>query len=330
MTAMDLEKQLAELRPQRAEAVIDLIAQAGADTAKWAQDRNGQRVENPRSNPAYCYEWTFGGKGEPIIVCIWHEELEIKDGRIQFEGNLRKLGTKLADRGRNKSFGKKDRDKARRQAPRCEAFDFAIQEGFLKSLPVRTIILEGNRQRAEDEGVEASKVGRRLLDECPWHVELYEDGNFVLVRGRATTERESPEPEVAESNVTVPYIDQFSLPEWTARRESTVLLANRSSSVREAVLTRSEGRCELCGQEGFATSAGSKYLETHHVVPLAEKGPDVEWNVVALCPNDHRRAHHGSDRMAYREQMGALLNRRYNGALDRLRSHPGWAEGFTD
>ena len=54
---------------------------------------------------------------------------------------------------------------------------------------------------------------------------------------------------------------------------------------------------------------GKVYLETHHVVPLHEKGPDSVSNVVALCPNHHREAHHGKNRAQIREQLLAKLAR---------------------
>jgi 5-methylcytosine-specific restriction protein A len=36
-------------------------------------------------------------------------------------------------------------------------------------------------------------------------------------------------------------------------------------------------------------SAVKPYLETHHVISLSEQGPGKVTNVIALCPNDHRR-----------------------------------------
>lgn len=36
---------------------------------------------------------------------------------------------------------------------------------------------------------------------------------------------------------------------------------------------------------------GKPYLEAHHIVPLAEDGPDELSNMVALCPNCHRKMH---------------------------------------
>ena len=80
----------------------------------------------------------------------------------------------------------------------------------------------------------------------------------------------------------------------------------RDPGVRRNVLKRASGVCELCGEEGFRTTNGEIFLESHHVTPLSEHGKDCVWNVVALCPNDHRRAHHAHDR----EQIRLELERR--------------------
>jgi predicted restriction endonuclease len=73
--------------------------------------------------------------------------------------------------------------------------------------------------------------------------------------------------------------------------------------VRQTVLERATGLCEWCGQPGFETTIGSVYLETHHVIPLYEGGPDTESNVVAVCPNHHREAHHAKGRDAMRQEF---------------------------
>jgi len=63
------------------------------------------------------------------------------------------------------------------------------------------------------------------------------------------------------------------------------------------------GCCELCGKQGFPTPDGSYYLEAHHVIPMSCNGCDDERNVVAICADDHRRAHFGADRHVVREQL---------------------------
>lgn len=55
---------------------------------------------------------------------------------------------------------------------------------------------------------------------------------------------------------------------------------------------RACGICELCDQEApFRDRFGKPFLETHHIVYLSKGGKDSIDNVVALCPNCHRRIH---------------------------------------
>jgi 5-methylcytosine-specific restriction protein A len=70
----------------------------------------------------------------------------------------------------------------------------------------------------------------------------------------------------------------------------------RSAEVIAEALYRAAGNCELCGKAAPFTklSDGSPFLEVHHKTPLAEGGDDTIENAVALCPNCHRRSHHGS------------------------------------
>lgn len=55
---------------------------------------------------------------------------------------------------------------------------------------------------------------------------------------------------------------------------------------------RASGRCQLCGSLApFIDQYGNPYLESHHVIWLADGGSDSVDNVVALCPNCHRKMH---------------------------------------
>ena len=77
------------------------------------------------------------------------------------------------------------------------------------------------------------------------------------------------------------------------RARSVVWAYLRDPRVRDSVLKRANGRCEFCNQLGFSKPDGSRYLESHHVIALANDGEDRLSNVIALCPNDHREAHFG-------------------------------------
>lgn len=328
---------LRRLKPTHRHAVMDLVAQAGIDTKPWAFKRDGTPVREPRANPAYCYEWAFGSDTEGYVLCIWHESLKEvtlpQGASLGFEENVRQLAMSLDRIAIDRSRPTDVRNRARDQAARARKFESALQRSFRKRLPVRVIVNEGD-QRADDElGTSKSKVKLRQLDDARWFVHRYDDatGDTLLVRG---IEPEGVEPAPAEhaaeasataqelpapSSVTDPsppaatlaYVDQFSEPAAVAAREATVLVRDRSAAVRASVLVRSQGCCEFCARPGFLTAAGSIYLETHHVVPLSEDGPDHESNVVALCPEDHRRAHYGAERLAMAERLHALLRRHF-------------------
>jgi 5-methylcytosine-specific restriction enzyme A len=88
----------------------------------------------------------------------------------------------------------------------------------------------------------------------------------------------------------------------------------RDPAVRAWILNNSGGQCELCEQRGpFLTPNGDPFLEVHHVELLADGGPDVVQNAVALCPNCHRRCHYG---------IGpAMLVRRLREKIPRLEDY---------
>lgn len=158
--------------------------------------------------------------------------------------------------GQEAPFGKIDAKKGRRVT------------SYRSGLPVRVIVLDGK----------PSEVSARLLDPIPWAVIAYDEttGEAVVRRGAAPSA----------------YTDQFSLPPprdgAAGTRNVTTTVRNRDREVRDFALSRAQGKCELCGATGFQLPDGRTFLETHHVVPLAEGGADSASNVVALCPNHHR------------------------------------------
>lgn len=71
----------------------------------------------------------------------------------------------------------------------------------------------------------------------------------------------------------------------------------RDPKVVRWVLDRAKGTCEHCGKPApFLDKWKEPFLEVHHVIPLAEGGPDTVENARALCPNCHREAHHGIEK----------------------------------
>lgn len=77
----------------------------------------------------------------------------------------------------------------------------------------------------------------------------------------------------------------------------------RDPRIRREVETRSNGCCELCGKRGFEKPDGRHYVETHHIIALANDGEDRLSNVIGLCPEHHREAHFGVRQEELERQM---------------------------
>ncbi len=177
----------------------------------------------------------------------------------------------------------------------------AVSKGVIAQ--VRVIIATGNLIDDVELGHKSSTATQRCLDTLLWAIQLYDDrnGEFVLVRTN-----EVPKAASNDSNLGgVSFPTGASEPERTSR---TRMIFNRSPQVREHVIRRANGKCEYCGQMGFLDVNGQPFLETHHVIPLAEGGPDTVSNVVAICANDHRMAHYGADWENIRGVLTSKLN----------------------
>jgi hypothetical protein len=267
------------LRPTRKDRIFDLAGEAGFDTADWvASARNCAVTKNPK----YCYEWAFVEPGRVVILNLWWDMLKLEsDGSIVHRYNFR---TDAAGNVGKPTWVK-----------RATRLDQAVQRAFDDELELRVVLNHGVKRNRGDLQARPSRVTARQLDPEPWTVTSYDPstGAHVITRGARPR-----------------FVDQFSVAE-TENGEAKRVEVNgfayaRDRAVRDAALARANGRCEYCEQPGFKMANGGIYLETHHVVPLCEGGPDNVRNVAAICPNDHKRAHYAAERLAMR---GELLKR---------------------
>ena len=66
----------------------------------------------------------------------------------------------------------------------------------------------------------------------------------------------------------------------------------RNEHVAEYAKRRANGKCQLCGQNApFNDKSNQPYLEVHHIQWLSKGGEDKIDNIVALCPNCHKKMH---------------------------------------
>lgn len=257
---------LESIRPKSKKRIYDMVRDAGIDVSDWEASKG--RVKSAAANPKYCYNWSFVEPGKVVVLNLWHSDMEERNGVITNEWNAREIARTA---------------KASVTIHRAKAQDEAIQEAYRGSLPIRMVVCEGEKRGNSDSS--ASRVLLRILDPEPWHVESYDQatGQCTLMRG--------------VGRGAALYVDQFDMPEPVGgpseRLPTKGHVYVRRPEIRRYALVRANGRCEFCGKEGFPMPDGKVYLETHHVVPLYEGGSDTVDNVVALCPNHHREAHHG-------------------------------------
>lgn len=84
----------------------------------------------------------------------------------------------------------------------------------------------------------------------------------------------------------------------------------RDPLVKAWVLENAKGICELCGSLGpFVDKHGNYFLEVHHVVQLADGGPDTIENATALCPNCHRECHHSTEPSEMASKLYDMIER---------------------
>jgi 5-methylcytosine-specific restriction enzyme A len=283
-----------KLKPHDNRRVMDLVAEAGVDVARWAQSKKGRPIQTPAANPAHVYEWAFVEPDKVVVLNLWYDEIEEQDGQLTRDLNLREWSE-----ARQQSTTLKPGQRLA-SSRRASSMDRAIAYAYDNHLPVRVIIGDGPRRDYSDPKSQMpSRMLRRKLDEQTWFVQRYDHGTGNCRLHRGATPR---------------FTDQFSTGQdhLPKQREVTGKAWERDYKVRVAVLGRAQGICEFCGKSGFMTAGGEVYLETHHVIPLSEGGGDHEGNVVAICPNDHREAHHGERRDAIRDRLLAMLCEMYD------------------
>ncbi|MCB0712437.1 MAG: HNH endonuclease [Ignavibacteriae bacterium] len=69
----------------------------------------------------------------------------------------------------------------------------------------------------------------------------------------------------------------------------------RSPFIVEYAKRKANGVCQDCKNPApfLNKENGEPFLETHHIIPLADGGEDSVENTIALCPNCHRKRHYG-------------------------------------
>ncbi len=280
---------LEDLRPKGTPRVYDLLKEAGIDVTDWGVTKDRGVVKNPAANRAKSGKWSFVDHQKGIAaLCVWFDDLvqENPSGPIYCKPAPGAYATRI-NNNKVTFTTRQARDHALHEA---ESMFANIAEANKNQWPIRLIIGDGPRRDTDNPDTGPSKVKFRLLDNEAWSIKSFDlpSGDAILVRGAIPK-----------------FVDQHALrqPAAPQKRDVTGTAWNRDPAVRSEALKRAAGQCEYCEIRGFEMADGRIYLETHHVIPLSEGGPDHITNVAAICPNHHREAHHGKQRDSIRDKL---------------------------
>lgn len=151
-----------------------------------------------------------------------------------------------------------------------------------------------------------------VLNYEPYRADAGNRINDQLLRFRFVPVEELPTESSDMTKATAKYelkalLDSRAPPPPQAN-ETVVLYRYRSALVQRYARLRANGFCEGCGDAApFVTEYQEPFLEVHHLLRLADEGPDTPENVAALCPNCHRRAHYGADRHEFNRHLQIVM-----------------------
>lgn len=165
------------------------------------------------------------------------------------------------------------------------------------------------------------------LNEGAWQVTYvgeyeYEDHHWTRLPDRSDMMRDAIRFELVpagsrEIDVGTRDLDGLSLDELYEQAEASVTgegrptpgessrtTYTRSEVVKEYALRRADGVCQGCGDDApFLDEDGEPFLEVHHLHRRSDGGADHPDNVIALCPNCHRRVHYGRDGDEFNQEL---------------------------
>ena len=89
-----------------------------------------------------------------------------------------------------------------------------------------------------------------------------------------------------------------------------------SNNIKEEAKKKANYKCELdnCHTTFVSKSTNNLYVEAHHLIPFSKRDNfnvsiDILENLVALCPNCHRKIHLAQD-IEKKELLNSLFNKR--------------------
>ena len=270
-----------QYRPRKRHRVRDLVSSAGIDVSSWFVDKNGDPVDN---NVYRNFQWSFGGVGQPVALCIWHEEIDWEaDPPIQV-GNTRLQQQELnalADTAAAPGVKGRLSIKIRR----TRDFQNALYDAKSHGLAVRAILLDGDRTEILDAADESSRVKARELDPVTWYVHECDPvtGSYRLVRGQKppTAAVVDPFADIVDPGLNTDFQDFVSTLNET-ERNAMIKARVGQGQFRDALITRWQG-CSVTGCNSYDLLIASHVKPWSKCVTPAERLGAA--NGLLLTPN---------------------------------------------
>ncbi|MEV0667462.1 YDG/SRA domain-containing protein [Actinomadura luteofluorescens] len=173
-----------------------------------------------------------------------------------------------------------------------DAGNAGLVKSQLDGLPVRVIRgHEENSSHAPEKGYRYDGLYRVVRHWFKVRGDGFQVCQFLMVKIGSPSDVTDPELPAGESPEATPDSSAITLP---GRSQTTVNKVNRKAEVVRRVKAWHGNRCQICGDT--VELPGGPSSEAAHIKALGipHNGPDVEANVLCLCPNDHRRFDNGA------------------------------------
>lgn len=264
---------LENLAPRRKEVIYDILQRANISVERWHWTKDQIAVEDFRSNPQFCYNWSFGSIAEGYVLCLWHGTLQAEGGVPYFAESVLDTANELRRIADDRTKSASARSRTFDQSVRALNLDAAIRESYDRRLPVRVIVCAGDQRARNELAEKASAVSRRILDSEPWYVHRHDpvSGECKIVRGV------KPDLDATEARHGTEDADE---PDDVVQQRA-IKTRRGQGPFRDGLLAAYRRRCAVTG------SMVDLVLEAAHIVPHAETTDYKTRNGILLRADIH-------------------------------------------
>lgn len=189
--------------------------------------------------------------------------------------------------------------------------DIVVKELFSNS--ILTISYYGSQREGSNRTPEIRMGLSALINyfEVGDEILFTTDGTSVFIYNLSKLENQNIENDDSEeklyAQINIDLLRQKvqNLNTTPTQVQREINIYSRNSALRAFVKSRANYSCEMpdCDYIAFEKENGEKYIEVHHIIPLANGGEDSITNTVALCPTCHRKMHYSMNK----EQLKEIL-----------------------